>query len=312
MTAHCWRSSVPDMAVLRAPVPLEQAERGIDECRIRHLPAGAGSGVRADVRSLRMPAAAGDRMPDEALEETLAWWRDWAGRFQQQTPWRDAVMRSLLTLKGLIYHPTGGMVAAATSSLPEMPGGGAELGLPLFLAARRHLHAERAAERRLQGRGRRAGATGCCARSPPRQRKCASCIASMAAGGWTRRRSTGCRATKAPAPVRVGNSAAAQRQIDVVGELLDALDLMARGGVDGDAGKPGGGTRTGGTPGRHLAGQGPRAVGIARPAASLHLLHRDGLGRRGPLPAQQRAARNAGRRHAGPPARAARRASMPR
>ena len=59
-----------------------------------------------------------------ALDDTLAWWRDWAGKFQCKTPWRDAVMRSLLTLKGLIYHPTGGMVAAATSSLPEMPGGG--------------------------------------------------------------------------------------------------------------------------------------------------------------------------------------------
>jgi GH15 family glucan-1,4-alpha-glucosidase len=51
------------------------------------------------------------------------WWRDWSGRCQHLDGDRDAVLRSLITLKGLTYSPTGGMVAAATTSLPEKIGG---------------------------------------------------------------------------------------------------------------------------------------------------------------------------------------------
>ena len=59
---------------------------------------------------------------DEALADTLAWWRDWASSCCVAGPWRDAVLRSLLTLKALTYEPTGGIVAAATTSLPEWIG----------------------------------------------------------------------------------------------------------------------------------------------------------------------------------------------
>ncbi|HEX6161334.1 MAG TPA: glycoside hydrolase family 15 protein, partial [Thermoanaerobaculia bacterium] len=57
------------------------------------------------------------------LEETEEFWREWSSRCSYDGPWRDAVMRSLITLKALTYAPTGGLVAAATTSLPEQVGG---------------------------------------------------------------------------------------------------------------------------------------------------------------------------------------------
>ena len=59
---------------------------------------------------------------DRALDSTERWWRSWAELCTATGPWRDAVVRSLLTLKALTYEPTGGIVAAATTSLPEWIG----------------------------------------------------------------------------------------------------------------------------------------------------------------------------------------------
>jgi GH15 family glucan-1,4-alpha-glucosidase len=61
--------------------------------------------------------------PLEAVKSTENWWRDWSGRCSYQGPWREAVLRSLITLKSLTYAPTGGIVAAPTTSLPEALGG---------------------------------------------------------------------------------------------------------------------------------------------------------------------------------------------
>jgi GH15 family glucan-1,4-alpha-glucosidase len=61
--------------------------------------------------------------PEKALRETESYWSDWSKQCDHQGRWRDAVMRSLLTLKGLTYAPTGGIVAALTTSLPEEIGG---------------------------------------------------------------------------------------------------------------------------------------------------------------------------------------------
>jgi GH15 family glucan-1,4-alpha-glucosidase len=60
---------------------------------------------------------------EHALRDTEKYWSDWARQFQSKGEWRDAVVRSLITLKGLTYAPTGGLVAALTTSLPEEIGG---------------------------------------------------------------------------------------------------------------------------------------------------------------------------------------------
>jgi GH15 family glucan-1,4-alpha-glucosidase len=58
-----------------------------------------------------------------ALPQTLTWWREWASLCTYDGEWREHVVRSLITLKALTYHPTGGILAAPTTSLPELIGG---------------------------------------------------------------------------------------------------------------------------------------------------------------------------------------------
>src|SRR4029453_12659082 len=61
--------------------------------------------------------------PVDALRETEAFWREWSSRCSYTGPHRDAVLGSLAVPKGLTFRPTGGIVAAPTTSLPEWPGG---------------------------------------------------------------------------------------------------------------------------------------------------------------------------------------------
>jgi GH15 family glucan-1,4-alpha-glucosidase len=71
--------------------------------------------------SFKSPPSAID--PLEALARTETFWRQWSDRCPDLGPWTEAVKRSLITLKALTYAPTGGIVAAATTSLPERLGG---------------------------------------------------------------------------------------------------------------------------------------------------------------------------------------------
>ena len=60
---------------------------------------------------------------EQTIEETEQWWSNWSSRCSYAGPWKQAVVRSLITLKALTYAPTGGIVAAPTTSLPEHLGG---------------------------------------------------------------------------------------------------------------------------------------------------------------------------------------------
>src|SRR6266566_9110013 len=60
---------------------------------------------------------------EHALRDTEKYWREWSGQCEIKGEWRDAIVRSLITLKGLTYAPTGGLAAALTTSLPEEIGG---------------------------------------------------------------------------------------------------------------------------------------------------------------------------------------------
>ena len=96
----------------------------------------------------------------EDAYDRLVWtahhWQHWLdhGTFPDH-PWRTHLQRAALTLKGLSYSPTGALVAAATTSLPGDPGRGAQLGLPLQLDPRLHLHALGSLHARLRLGGER-------------------------------------------------------------------------------------------------------------------------------------------------------------
>jgi GH15 family glucan-1,4-alpha-glucosidase len=79
--------------------------------------------VRPEVLEFSSPDVADAAELDHRLEETIRWWRRWTKQISIQGPHRAAVVRSAIALKGLTYAPTGAMAAAATTSLPETAGG---------------------------------------------------------------------------------------------------------------------------------------------------------------------------------------------
>ncbi|MBR1266705.1 glycoside hydrolase family 15 protein [Bradyrhizobium sp. AUGA SZCCT0222] len=110
----------PDMTVLRTPVET----RGEDLTTVAEFELGEGDTVPFVLTygpsHLAVPAPID---PAVALQETEAFWSDWSARCSYEGEHRDLVMRSLITLKALTYAPTGGIVAAPTTSLPEKLGG---------------------------------------------------------------------------------------------------------------------------------------------------------------------------------------------
>jgi GH15 family glucan-1,4-alpha-glucosidase len=219
----------PDLLVLRAPVAFSIPEPGSVSAEF-DIAAGQSCAFVLSYGLSHLPPPAAVE-PDDALARTLKFWRDWAGQFHFETAWREPVLRSLLTLKALVYRPTGGMVAAATASLPEVPAGTANwdyryswlrdatFTVSALLNAGYHDEARSWRDWMLRAIGE----------SPENMRIMYRVDGSRRMKEWTVDWLPG---FEGGAPVRAGNDSAAQRQIDVVGELLDALDLMARAGVE--------------------------------------------------------------------------------
>ncbi len=110
----------PDALVLRGPAPLQSDGKRVSA----YLNVKKGDRIPLQLTwfpSHESPPPGLDT--DQALASTESYWRTWAGRCTYDGRWRDAVLRSLITLKAMTYAPTGGIVAAPTSSLPESIGG---------------------------------------------------------------------------------------------------------------------------------------------------------------------------------------------
>jgi GH15 family glucan-1,4-alpha-glucosidase len=168
--------------------------------------------------------------PNQALATTEQFWRGWTATCEHDGPFADIVARSLITLKALTYAPTGGIVAAPTTSLPEWIGGvrnwdyrfcwlrDATLTLLAFMNAGYYEEAAAWREwllRAVAGRPEQAqimyGIAG--------ERRLVEWEVPWLPGF----RNSG--------PVRIGNSAHNQLQLDVYGEVMDALHQARRGGI---------------------------------------------------------------------------------
>ena len=110
----------PDALALRTPVPMRGENlRTVAEFTIE--PGEREPFVLSWYPSHRETPAAID--PEKSLDETCTFWREWLGDRSYGGRWEEAVTRSLMVLKALTYQPTGGIVAAPTTSLPEQIGG---------------------------------------------------------------------------------------------------------------------------------------------------------------------------------------------
>jgi len=179
----------------------------------------------------------GPRNAAQSLKRTETWWREWAKACNYDGAWRDIVQRSLTTLKALTYAPTGGIVAAPTCSLPEWIGGvrnwdyrfcwlrDATFTLLAFIHAGYEDEA-----RAWRGWLLRAVA------GDPADLQ-------IMYGPAGERRLTEWEVPWLPGyegsrPVRIGNAASEQFQLDVYGEVIDALYQARRVGISGHDASP--------------------------------------------------------------------------
>ncbi len=171
--------------------------------------------------------------PLSALNDTQRWWETWAARCTYDGPWREDVIRSLVTLKALTFAPTGGIVAAATTSLPERIGGvrNWDYRYCWLRDATFTLYSLLESGYTDEAVGWRDWLLRAVAGDPADLQ-----IMYGAAG---ERRLTELELPYLPGyegsrPVRIGNAAVNQLQVDVYGEVMDTLFLALRAGVDTD------------------------------------------------------------------------------
>jgi GH15 family glucan-1,4-alpha-glucosidase len=219
----------PDMALLRTPVKLV----GHNMKTVGEFTVHAGETVPfvfTNGHSHLPPPPPVD--PLAALEQTEKFWTEWSKKCRPSGQSSDAVIRSLLTLKALIYWPTGAIVAAPTTSLPEQLGGtrnwdyrfcwlrDATLTLLALMEAGYDDEAQSWREWLLR----------VVAGSPDQVQ--------IMYGIAGERRLTEWEASWLPGyegsfPVRIGNAAHSQQQLDVFGEVMDALHQARRRGLAG-------------------------------------------------------------------------------
>jgi GH15 family glucan-1,4-alpha-glucosidase len=217
----------PDTLYLRTPAPL----RGENLHTAAAFTVKAGQQVPFEIAwAPTHHGEPGPRDPAECLRDTEAFWTEWSGRCQFQDEWGEAVVRSLITLKALTYAPTGGIVAAATTSLPEHIGGvrNWDYRYCWLRDATFTLYALMIGGYTEEARAWREWLVNAVAGTP-------STLQIMYGLGGERRLTElelgwlpGYERSR---PVRIGNAAWRQHQLDVYGEVMDALHLARRWGL---------------------------------------------------------------------------------
>ena len=166
------------------------------------------------------------------IDRTERWWRDWVAGLAYEGEWREAVIRSLITVKALTYAPTGGVVAAPTTSLPQQASGSPELGLPVLLAAGRRRGDPGAAARGALGEA--VGLLDWMSHAVAGKPSCVQELYGLAG----ERRLPEIELEWLPGyegaqPVRIGNAAAAMPPPDVFAEVLAARLAIRMAGLNG-------------------------------------------------------------------------------
>jgi GH15 family glucan-1,4-alpha-glucosidase len=209
----------PDMAVLRTPVETH----GKDMTTVAEFEVNEGETVSFVLTygpsHLPLPAPIN---PAQALQDTEVFWTEWCSRCTYEGESRDLVMRSLITLKALTYAPTGGIVAAPTTSLPEKLGGSRNWDYRFcwlrdatftLLALMNSGYTEEASAWHSWLLRAVAG-------SPDNMQIMYGIMGQRRLLEWEAEWLPGYEGAQ---PVRVGNAAHAQLQLDVYGELIDAF-----------------------------------------------------------------------------------------
>jgi GH15 family glucan-1,4-alpha-glucosidase len=208
-----------DMTVLRTPVEI----RGEDLTTVADFEVGAGETVPFVLTygpsHLPVPEPVD---PARALQDTEQFWTEWCSRCSYDGGNRDLVMRSLITLKALTYGPTGGIIAAPTTSLPEKLGGARNWDYRFcwlrdatftLLALMNSGYTEEASAWHHWLLRAAAGA-------PANMQIMYGIMGQRRLLEWEAGWLPGYEGAQ---PVRVGNAAHAQLQLDVYGELIDAF-----------------------------------------------------------------------------------------